>query len=115
MALQAAGEVELRTAALRAGHNEQVRETIGVKPQKRADAAFLPLLPQRLAITANNHIEATCCHPLKASRVNQDVEWIFNAVMHHAVFRNLLHAQRRGVDQVHVWQVEGWQVFVMEG
>ncbi len=80
------GEVEAAAAALRTGDDEQVRKAVAVQAEKRLRAFRLPLLLQRAAVATGDHVERRRRHPLEAGRVDQHVERIFDAVVHHASF-----------------------------
>jgi len=74
--------------------------------EEGAGAARLPLLAQRHAVTAFDHVERRRRHPLEAGRVDQHIERIFDAVVHHAFLVDAAHAVRCGVDEMDVRQVE---------
>ena len=66
-------EVEGAAAALRALHDEKVREAAAVQPEVRLRARG-PLVRQRLATAAHDHVEGGRRHPLEACRIDQHVE-----------------------------------------
>src|SRR6516162_1343231 len=68
-----------------------------------------------MAAAAADAVEGRGAHPLEPGRVDQHVEWIFDPLMDDAAFIDLVYAARSGVNQMDVRQVEGRQVFVMEG
>ena len=84
------------------------------RPRNVLRSFGFPLALQRLAAATGDHVERRRRHPLKAGRIDQHVERVFDAVVHHAVLVDPAHAVRRGIDEVHVRQVEARQVFVVE-
>ena len=67
------GEIKATASALRARNQKQIRKALTVQSKERFCAFLLPLIAQRAAFPANDHIEGRGCHPLKACRVNQDI------------------------------------------
>ena len=113
--LERVGEVEAATTALRARDDEQVREALAVQAEEGLRAFLLPLPLQRAAVAPGDHVERGGRHPLEAGGVDQHVERVLHAVVHHAALVDLAHADGRGVHEVHVRQVERGQVLVVEG
>ncbi len=109
------GEVEAPAAALRSRHDEQVGEPVAVQSEERLGALPAPLVAQGDAAAPHHHVERGRRHPLEAGGVDQDVEGVLGALVHHAALVDALHAAGRRVHQVHVGQVEGRQVLVVEG
>ena len=109
------GEVEAAAATLRSGDDEQVREALTVQSKESTGALGLPLLAERTAVAADDHVKRRGRHPLEAGGVDQDVERIFLAVVHDPASIDLADAHRGGVNQVHVGFVERGQVLVVEG
>ena len=113
--LDAEGEVELTTAALWTGHDEQVGKAFAVHTEEGLDTLGLPLLAQRAAAATGDHVEGRGRHPLKAGCIDQDIERVFSAVVNHAPLVDAADPKRRGIHQRHMRQVEGRQELIMKG
>ena len=107
MCLDAEGEIELPTAALRAGHDEQIGKALAVHTQKGLHTFGLPLFAQRAAAATGDHVEGRGRHPLKAGCIDQHIERVFSTVVNHAPLVDAADPKRRGINQRDMRQVEG--------
>ncbi|CAB4886351.1 unannotated protein [freshwater metagenome] len=114
MRLDGVREVEGAATALRAGHDEQVREAVAVQAEERACAPVLPLLAEGLPTPPSDHVERRGCHPLEACRVDEHVQVVLGAVVHHTALVDLLDPHRGNVHKRHVRLVEAREVLVVE-
>src|SRR6202034_3870659 len=108
-------KVETAAAALRAGDDEQVGEAVAMQAQESSGPFRFPLILQSAAAAAGHHVEGGSAHPLEPGRVDQHVEWIFDALVDDAALVYLADAARRGINQMDVRQVERLQILIMEG
>ena len=103
-------------ARLRCAHDEAIGETVHMHAVQRA-RTFSPFLGKAQPVAAIDLIARTlrvARANFKARRIDEAVEFIFNAVNHHTFFGDALDAATLRVDEMDIGTVEGREIFVVE-
>ena len=114
MLINGISEVKTTAATLRTGYNKQVGKSMVMDTQEGFCALFAPLILQRYALAARDHVKGRSGHPLKTRSIDQYIQRIGNALVHHTLFVNTIDTPRRGIHQGDMGKIKRWQIFIMK-
>ena len=73
--------------------------------------AFCPLAGEREVVRTGGFVTGTTrviSSDFKPSRIYKAIKFVFNTVSHNTIWCDSLNTMTAGINQRHVWPVEGW-------